>query len=149
MRIASAAQRISKIEKSARNKSAYASVQKQRVSRAKERRARAAAENFWVSVQMSYSSPVRCHNACQEGERIPAHGMLQQRPALVSPQAQLSVTIPQPSASLPAALYNLSLRQQWRRFLDMIDISCRSKTAKIPALSTRRSLCPPLVRFSK
>jgi hypothetical protein len=45
--IASAAQRISKIEKSARNQSAYASAQEQRVRCAKGRRARAAAENFW------------------------------------------------------------------------------------------------------
>jgi hypothetical protein len=74
MRIAYAAQWISKIEKSARNQSAYVSAQKQRVRRAKERRARAAAENFRLSVQMSYSSPLRCQNACQEGKGILPHG---------------------------------------------------------------------------
>jgi hypothetical protein len=74
MRIASAAQRISKIEKSARNQSAYASAQKQRVRRAKERRAQAVTENAWLSVQTSYSSPLRCQKACQEGKRIIADG---------------------------------------------------------------------------
>jgi hypothetical protein len=70
MRIVYAAQWISKIGTSARNQSAYVSAQKQRVRRAKERRARAAAENFRLSVQMSYSSQLRCQNTCQEGQRI-------------------------------------------------------------------------------
>jgi hypothetical protein len=56
MRIASAAQWISKTEMSVRNQSAYVSAQKQRVRHAKERRARAAAENFRLSAQVSYSS---------------------------------------------------------------------------------------------
>jgi hypothetical protein len=72
--VASAAQWISKIEKSARNQSAYVSAQKQRVRRAKECRARAAAENLRLSVQMSYPSPLRCQNACQEGKWILPHG---------------------------------------------------------------------------
>jgi hypothetical protein len=43
----------------------HPSAQKQRVCRAQERRARTAAEKFRLSVQMSYSSPRRCQNACQ------------------------------------------------------------------------------------
>jgi hypothetical protein len=74
MRIESAAQRISKIEKSAGNQSVYASAQKQRVRRGKERRARAAAENAWLSVQASYSLPLRFQNACQGGKRKIARG---------------------------------------------------------------------------
>jgi hypothetical protein len=53
-----AAQRISKVGKSARNQSAYASAQKQLVRCAKECRERATTESLWRSLQISYSS--RC-----------------------------------------------------------------------------------------